>query len=209
MIAKVIISILAAYLLGSIPTAYLVGRMTRGIDIREVGDGRIGASFMTRRLGLRWGIVVGFTDFCKGALAVILAHMLVVPPIVVVLCGVMAVVGHDWSIFMGFRGGRGAATTFGALAALMWWHMVIAFLVVIIPFYLTRKPTLFTVILFCILPVLLWIDSVFGILPALPWPQEISPLPLLIASPLIVAIPWLLKRPVPVRVVDKDSDTSR
>ncbi len=202
MITNEIIVILAAYFLGSIPSAYIVGRLLKGIDMREVGDGRIGTSFTIRRLGLASGITVAIMDFTKGVIAIILAEMFNVPLIIVLLCGVIVVVGHNWSIFLGFKGGKGAATTFGVLASLMLAPFLIALSIVAIPYFLTHRSTLATGIMFGILPILLWAESMLGILPMLPWVQDISPL--LIIFPLFLSIPMFLKHPVTVRAESEE-----
>ena len=180
-----------SYLLGSIPSAFIIGRLLKGTDMREVGDGRIGTAAALRNLGIAGGVMVGFMDFSKGALAVALALMLNVPLIIVLLCGVMVVMGHNWSVFLGFKGGRGAASTYGVLASLMWWQLLIALGIVAIPYFLTHRSTLATGIIFGILPVLLWSERVLGILPTLPWIQDISPL--LVVFPIFLSIPMLLK----------------
>jgi len=101
MMAQEIVAIIAGYLLGSIPSAYLMGRLLKGIDMREVGDGRIAGAHAIRRLGFASGITVGLMDCSKGALAVILALLLNVHLIAVLIAGVAAVAGHNWSIFLG------------------------------------------------------------------------------------------------------------
>ncbi len=203
MIANSILVILAAYFLGSIPSAYLVGRLVKGIDMREVGDGRIGTSLTRQRLGLPWGITVAFMDVSKGAIAVILAQVSDAPLPVVLISGMVAVMGHNWSIFLGFKGGKGAATTFGVLAGLMLWQLIIAMGIVATYYLVTHNSTLATGIIFCLLPIILWASRALGISPMLPWAEEISPL--LIFSPLLLSLPWLLKRPATVRA-ESDED---
>ncbi len=106
-IIKSIACIVLAYCLGSISWAYLIGRFARGVDMTEVGNGRIGAAFAMRKLGFGWGISVGVLDFVKGALAVIMALALEVPIIATFLSGMAVVAGHNWSVFLGFKGGGG------------------------------------------------------------------------------------------------------
>ncbi len=194
MIAEGIIAILAAYFLGSISSAYLMGHLVKGIDMREVGDGRIGASSSVRRLGFAWGIAVAVMDFSKGVIAVILAQLLNVPLIVVLLAGLVVVIGHNWPIFLNFKGGRGAATIYGVLASLMLWQLLIVLVLIAIPYFVTRRSTVATYIMLGILPILLWAESMLEILPVLPWAQDISPL--LIVFPLFLSIPMFSKRPV-------------
>jgi len=115
---------LGAYLAGAIPFGYLVAR-SRGVDIRRVGSGNIGATNVTRCVGRPWGILTFVCDLLKGLLPA-----LCLPPLLLrvsagtdaqtlrVICGVAAILGHNWSIFLGFRGGKGVATSAGALLAL-------------------------------------------------------------------------------------------
>lgn len=103
------------YLVGSIPTGLIVGRVVRGIDIREFGSGKTGATNVMRTVGARWGVVALIGDLGKGALPVLLARAVSDEPWVMVAAGLAAAVGHDWPVFAGFRGGRGVATSYGVL----------------------------------------------------------------------------------------------
>jgi glycerol-3-phosphate acyltransferase PlsY len=114
-----------AYLVGAVPIGLLVGRLTRGIDIRRYGSRRTGATNALRILGRRAAVTVFVLDVGKGVAAVLLARALVEPgpdgagEWVAAAAGVVAIVGHNWSIFIGFSGGRGVATSAGALLALL------------------------------------------------------------------------------------------
>jgi glycerol-3-phosphate acyltransferase PlsY len=127
------VSILVGYLIGSIPCGYLIGRYGKGIDIRLYGSGNIGTTNAFRILGPQWGALVFVGDFLKGALAVLLAQMLAGGLIIPILTGLAVIAGHNWSIFLGFRGGRGVATAGGVILALA----PIATLVLAIIFFLT------------------------------------------------------------------------
>lgn len=194
MVLEILLIILTAYLLGSIPSAYIVGRLVKGVDMREVGDGRIGTNATVRRLGFACGIMVGFIDLGKGAMAVILAQVLNVPLIVVLLAGLVVVAGHNWSIFIGFKGGHGLAPTFGALASLVFWQFFIglgmpailyfALTLVALIYLLHRKAGVVAGIMLTTLPIAFWIADGS---------------PLLIAFPLILTIPMLVKHLLVVR----------
>jgi glycerol-3-phosphate acyltransferase PlsY len=109
-----------AYVLGSIPTGLLVGR-ARGVDIRAVGSGNIGATNVARGLGKRWAIVVLICDALKGFLPVVLARRLSGPPVsptVVALAALAAIVGHMFTVFLRGRGGKGVATSLGVALGL-------------------------------------------------------------------------------------------
>jgi glycerol-3-phosphate acyltransferase PlsY len=106
------------YLIGSVPTAYLAGRLRGGGDIRRLGDTNAGAANAFRELGAVAGVAVFLGDFAKGAAVILIARAAQGPQAVVMLAGLAAVAGHNWPIFIGFRGGRGVSTTIGVLAAL-------------------------------------------------------------------------------------------
>ena len=107
---------LAAYLAGSIPVGLLVARLSGGIDPRTIGSGRTGGTNALRALGPRWAAVVVTGDLLKGMLPVLLARYVTGgDPLVEVLCGAAAVAGAIWSVFAGFRSGRGVATGVGTM----------------------------------------------------------------------------------------------
>jgi acyl phosphate:glycerol-3-phosphate acyltransferase len=119
---SIAIAALIGYLLGAIPFGLIIGRVTRGIDIREYGSHRTGATNALRTLGARAAAFVFLLDVAKGVVAVLLARTLFgADPLVewaAAAAGFAAVVGHNWSIFIRFTGGRGVATSTGALGAL-------------------------------------------------------------------------------------------
>lgn len=116
---RLALGLLAAYLLGSIPTSFWVGRAVAGIDLREHGSKSLGATNLFRVLGWKYAIPVGMFDILKGALPVlVIAPAVGNAPWVPVLLGATAVLGHVYSVFAGFRGGKGVATAAGTVAAL-------------------------------------------------------------------------------------------
>lgn len=120
-------SVVAAYLWGGIPTAYLVARLTSGIDIREYGSGNVGASNAVIHIGKVRGVAIGVFDmFGKGALPVLLARGLDAPIAAQAAVGLAAVAGHNWSPFIRFTGGRGVGAAGGlVLAFALWWEALI------------------------------------------------------------------------------------
>lgn len=114
--------LLACYLIGSIPSGLIVSRRMRGVDLRRYGSGNIGATNAFRALGLTGGILVLLGDALKGYVAVQLSMFALVPgflmPVVKVVFGATAIAGHNWSLFLGFKGGKGIATTLGVLLAI-------------------------------------------------------------------------------------------
>jgi len=112
------LALIFGYLLGSIPTAYLIALAKTGGDTHALGVGNVGGLNTIRQVGMSAGLAVIVIDIVKGALTIILAYYaLKVDTIFVLGAGVMAVVGHNWMIWLGFRGGRGMAATVGVLAA--------------------------------------------------------------------------------------------
>jgi acyl phosphate:glycerol-3-phosphate acyltransferase len=109
--------IVGAFALGSFPTGLVVGR-ARGVDVRKVGSGNIGATNVARALGKKWAIFVLIADALKGYLPVFAALRLHMSPLVVAAAGLAAVLGHMFSIFLKGKGGKGVATSLGAALAL-------------------------------------------------------------------------------------------
>lgn len=120
----IITGILISYFLGSIPTAYIFGRILKGIDIRQFGSGNVGATNALRVLGKGPGALVLAIDILKGFVsAALLAGALerkahIAPEILCVLLGLSCICGHNWTIFLRFKGGKGIATTLGVLIGL-------------------------------------------------------------------------------------------
>lgn len=117
--AQAILWLLASYFVGAIPTSYLVGRWLKGIDLREHGSKNLGATNVYRTLGWKYAIPVGLFDVAKGAVPVLLFGPKV-PEVAYfpVWCGVAAVVGHVFSVFVRFKGGKGVATAAGMVIGL-------------------------------------------------------------------------------------------
>ena len=113
-----VLAVLLGYLLGSIPSAYIAGRLIRGIDIRRYGSGSVSGSNVWVHVSKPALFAVGIADCAKGFVPVLLAQWLGLGLPTAALAGVAAVVGHDWSIYLKFTGGRGIGTSMGALAAL-------------------------------------------------------------------------------------------
>lgn len=115
LVVQTIVLVAVAYLAGSIPVGSLVARRVGGPDLRSVGSGRTGGTNALRALGRKWAAVVVIGDLLKGALPVLLARYVTGEPLVEVLCGAAAVMGAIWSVFAGFRSGRGVGTGVGTM----------------------------------------------------------------------------------------------
>ena len=114
-----VFALAGAYVIGAVPTSYLAGRGARGIDLRAHGSRNLGATNVYRVLGWRWAVPVGLVDIAKGALPVWLLAPRVGPaPWIPLAVGAAAILGHVYSVFIGFRGGKGVATAAGVVLAL-------------------------------------------------------------------------------------------
>ena len=143
---SLLLAALLGDLLGAIPFGLIVGRVTRGIDLRDYGSHRTGATNALRTLGLRAAALVFLLDVGKGVAAVLLARFLFADdPLVewaAAVAGFAAIVGHNWSVFIRFTGGRGVATSAGALGAMSPWTILILAPIVIGIIWRTRYVSL-------------------------------------------------------------------
>lgn len=147
-IALSIIAIILAYFIGAFPSAFIVAKLRKGIDIRQVGSRNMGAMNTFYKVGFWWGLLVLFLDIGKGALAVAVAWQLVkiadiqLAAYIQLAAGVVAVLGHSFPVFLKFKGGRGGASCIGILVYVMPWGIP-AYVVLFGLFLLiTRFPTL-------------------------------------------------------------------
>ena len=158
--------VILGYLLGSIPTAHIMGRIFKKVDIRRVGDGNMGAQNAFRQLGAKTGVAVGLIDAGKGALAILIAQAANLPQITVLIAGTAAVIGHNWPIFLRFRGGRGEATTIGVLLTTITQPMLILAAPATLTLIFSRNVILASAVLFVPLPLVCWWLGVPGVLVA-------------------------------------------
>jgi glycerol-3-phosphate acyltransferase PlsY len=173
----ILMSALIGYLLGSIPFGLLVGRIC-GIDIRQHGSGNIGATNVLRTLGKKWGYLVFALDAAKGLTSVLIAKNVfgldLAPPGAHVFSaaqlGVVAalscIIGHNYPVWLRFKGGKGIATSAGVSLGLMPWAILTSAAVWIVMFYATRYVSLASIIAASLLPVAEWVigrqfDAVF------------------------------------------------
>ena len=151
---------LVAYFIGSFPTGYLAGRM-RGVDIRKIGSGNVGATNVTRELGKQFGYPVFLLDFLKGLLSVVLAREIasrcqldsIATDFCVALGGVFSVVGHSYPVWLGFKGGKGVATSLGVIFGISWIAALVMCAVWIIFFKTTRYVSVASIAASITLPV--------------------------------------------------------
>ncbi|HEY4647784.1 MAG TPA: glycerol-3-phosphate acyltransferase, partial [Gemmatimonadales bacterium] len=111
--------LIASYLLGAVPTSHIVSRTIAGIDLRQHGSGNLGATNLYRVLGWRYAVPVALFDIAKGVIPVLVfAPQVSASELFAISCGVAAIIGHVFSIFVGFKGGKGVATAAGVMLAL-------------------------------------------------------------------------------------------
>jgi glycerol-3-phosphate acyltransferase PlsY len=162
-VLQTIAAIVIGYLLGSIPFAYVVTRLKAGTDIRDKGSGNAGTLAVWREVGPVYGLVVLIADAGKGVLSVYIAGWLGVDTVRICAAGFAAVLGHNWPVFLGFRGGKGAASIMGVLMALMPLQFAIGLAIAIAIVIPTSNIRLGMVGLACI-PLIAWLfhrDAVY------------------------------------------------
>ena len=148
---------LIGYFLGSINFAVLVAKL-KGVDLFSLGSGNPGATNVNRTMGAFWGNTVFLLDFSKGYLAVFLTQFIwVLEGLNYDLLGILAlsgaILGHSFSIFLKFRGGKGVATTMGGLIALMPWSLILGLVAWLIVFFFTRVVALASIVFAISLPI--------------------------------------------------------
>lgn len=160
---QALLLIISAYLIGSIPTAYWIGKWFFHIDIREHGSKNMGASNTFRVLGSTWGIIVLVIDMGKGIAAVQLAHAVSASMWLgyettfwKLLLGLTAVAGHIFPVFAGFRGGKGVATLFGVVLAIQPWTALISVAAFVVVVFLTKYISLGSIVAVVVFAACVW-----------------------------------------------------
>ncbi len=190
---NLIFVIVLAYLVGSIPTSIILSKLVKGIDIRNYGSGNAGGSNVFRVLGWKWGVLTILLDTVKGAVAVIVIARLyldnfpfnnITPfddfTLVQIICGVSAVLGHVWTVFAGFRGGKGIATGLGVLITITTLDMVVALGIFVLVVTLSRYISLGSLIAAVSVPLILIVrENIFGV--NIPGYHTILPFSILLA----------------------------
>lgn len=154
-------ALFAAYLIGSVPFGFLIGKM-RGVDVRTVGSKNIGATNVYRTVGHKWGFLAFFCDFLKGLLPTLAAQMVAARSgnaslaHLPLAAGVAAVAGHLWTCFMKFKGGKGVATGFGMLVALVPWLVLAAFAIFAATVWLSHYISLGSILAAAFLMAAVW-----------------------------------------------------
>ena len=146
-----------AYLIGSIPSGLIIGKIFFNIDVRQYGSRNIGATNTYRVIGLKAALPVFLCDTLKGAAGVVLLSSY--GPMYMILGGILAMMGHNWSIFLGFKGGRGVATGLGVLIALSPLVALLCFLVWGVIVYFTKLVSLGSIVAAALVPVLMYVTG--------------------------------------------------
>jgi len=145
------------YLLGSFPCGLIVGWIAKGADIRKYGSGSIGATNVSRVAGFLPALIAGVGDALKGFLGAYLATRFLPNPYLWFVALFLLIIGHDWSIFLRFRGGKGVATTLGILFYLSWESAILCFLAWIIMASITRYSSLGSLSGALLMPIFLYL----------------------------------------------------
>ncbi len=159
------LAIIIGYLLGSIPSAFIITRLIKGRDIRRIGGGNVGGLNVFREVGPWPAIAVGVVDLGKGAAAVAIAKWgLNVPEAYVLLAGLASVIGHNWMVWLKFSGGKGMGAAMGALLILLPLYglslqLGIFFAIIIVPMILTRNVALSMFLGLISLPIIVWFST--------------------------------------------------
>lgn len=158
---ELVIAVIIAYLIGSIPTGYIVVKLFTGQDVRTIGSGSTGATNVKRVMGKKWFFIVLLLDAFKGALPVILAKIFattfISTGLIPVLCAIAVILGHSKSIFLKFSGGKSVASGIGTIIALNWAvGLAIAAIWAVIT-YISKYVSLGSIIALSISPILMYL----------------------------------------------------
>jgi glycerol-3-phosphate acyltransferase PlsY len=160
---RVLISILVSYLLGSIPFGYLIVSAKTGSDIRETGSGGTGATNVSRRAGKSAGVLTLLLDALKGAAAVLIARFILADvqngAWWIAVSGIVAMLGHIFPVWLGFRGGKGVATGVGVFAVLAPVPLVCAGVLFFVVVWLTRYVSLGSIVAALSVPIFVWVET--------------------------------------------------
>jgi len=146
--------LILSYLLGSIPNGLIFGKLIWKKDLRKIGSGNIGATNAWRNLGKPAGLLIFALDFFKGALSVLLAEKLSGEPVIMIFAGLCAILGHSFSLFLKFHGGKGVATGLGVIAMLMPKITAIVFIIWLAIVFVTRYVSLGSIVASVCVPLL-------------------------------------------------------
>ncbi len=154
LIIKLLAIALIAYLLGAIPFGLIISQKLGGVDIRQHGSGNIGATNVFRVLGIKYGILTAVLDVGKAVASVLLAGLIIGNeplmvagydihvPLAQIVAALMVMVGHNWSVYIRFKGGKGVSAFFGGLVTINWFVALVALAVIAVVVIITRYVSL-------------------------------------------------------------------
>jgi len=155
---KIIFFLVGSYLIGSIPFAYIITKTARGIDIRNFGSGNPGATNVFRVAGKTYGIITLMFDFLKGLITVSVTKLFYPDLISIsIICGLLSIIGHNWPVWLKFRGGKGFATSLGVLLGLIPLVTLFGLITFVIIFILTKYVSLSSVLSSIVVIAMCWI----------------------------------------------------
>lgn len=169
--------IVLSYLVGSIPVSIILSKAIKGVDVRNYGSGNAGGTNASRLLGKKIGVLVIFLDALKGVVAVVLISRLYFGSfpfpnttpfddftLVQIMAGIAAIIGHIWTIFAGFKGGKGIATGLGVLISIVTLDLLLAFGIFLIVMYISKYISLASISAAVSVPLIMIIrENVFGV----------------------------------------------
>ena len=151
--------IAGSYLVGSISPSYIACKWMKGVDIRTIGDNNPGAANVATIIGSTPAFIIAFLDFCKGIIPILIARNIGVSLPCLIITGLATVIGHDWSIFLNFKGGKGTLTSLGALVVLLPFETLLAFLIWLFIHYILKIRFIGSLITFLLIPFFVWLLS--------------------------------------------------
>jgi glycerol-3-phosphate acyltransferase PlsY len=154
-----VLAVVLGYLLGSIPSAYLIGRFWGKIDLRQQGDGHVSATAVYREVGRIAFLLTLIMDAAKGVLAVYLATWLTDSSLLLIAAAYAAVIGHCWPVYIRFRGGLGAVVTYAVLGTLAFREFLVGVAAAIVLLFAIRKSSLSTYVLLATVSIMLLIEK--------------------------------------------------
>ncbi len=158
---NIVLAVLIGYVIGSLPFSFMVGKYWGKVDLRTVGSGNLGATNVVRTLGWRKGLVAFALDLFKGVAAVLLVEQLFGFPLAC-LSGAVSVLGHCYSVFLGWKGGKGVAVTFGIILAIQPLAAVILVVIHLVILFSIRKMSLASITSATALPVVVYLLNGLG-----------------------------------------------
>jgi acyl phosphate:glycerol-3-phosphate acyltransferase len=152
---EVYLLLIFAYLLGSVPTGYILGSLA-GVDVRKAGSGNVGATNVARVVGKRHGILTLVADIAKGFIPIAVAFSLGLTPTATAFVGIAAFLGHLYPVFLRFQGGKGVATALGVFLGLGPWATLVLMAIFVLVVLATRVVSLSSIVAAAFAPIVFW-----------------------------------------------------